>query len=112
MLVVLRLAAFFCYTNLAMFKSVDPKPNFPKLEEKILQFWKEDKVFEKSLENHRGAGSFVFYEGPPTANGRPGIHHVLARAFKDLFPRYKTMQGFYCERKGGWIRTVCRWNWK
>ena len=85
-----------------MFKPIDPKPNFPKLEEKILKFWKENDVFGKSLESRKGKKPFVFYEGPPTANGKPGIHHVLARAFKDLFPRYKTMQGFYCERKGGW----------
>ncbi len=85
-----------------MFKPVSAKPNFPQLEEKILQFWKGNKVFEKSVENRQGAEPFVFYEGPPTANGKPGIHHVLARAFKDLFPRYKTMRGFYCERKGGW----------
>ena len=85
-----------------MFKSVDPKPDFPKLEEQVLKFWQENKIFEKSLQNRKGGEQFVFYEGPPTANGKPGIHHVLARAFKDLFPRYKTMQGFYCERKGGW----------
>jgi isoleucyl-tRNA synthetase len=92
----------FCYTWVTMFKSVESKPDFPKLEEKILEFWKKNKVFEKSFQNRQGGEPFVFYEGPPTANGKPGIHHVLARAFKDLFPRYKTMQGFYCQRKGGW----------
>jgi len=85
-----------------MFKPIDSKPDFPELEEKILKFWKEKRIFEKSLQNRKGAETFVFYEGPPTANGKPGIHHVLARTFKDLFPRYKTMRGFYCERKGGW----------
>ncbi|MAG44379.1 isoleucine--tRNA ligase [bacterium] len=76
--------------------------DFPKLEKKILKSWQKNKIFEKSIKARKGQKSFIFYEGPPTANGKPGIHHVLARAFKDLFPRYKTMQGFYCERKAGW----------
>ena len=71
-------------------------------EEKILQFWKENKIFEKSLKKEAPKGEFVFYEGPPTANGRPGIHHIEARAFKDAIPRYKTMQGYHVPRKGGW----------
>ncbi|MFA6258845.1 MAG: class I tRNA ligase family protein, partial [Candidatus Paceibacterota bacterium] len=71
-------------------------------EEKILEFWKESKIFEKSLEKSRGKKEFVFYEGPPTANGKPGIHHLLARAFKDVIPRYKTMRGYHVRRKGGW----------
>ena len=74
--------------------------NIPEIEKKILEFWKKDKTFEKSL-NKKGK-NFVFYEGPPTANGKPGIHHVLARAFKDVIPRYKTMQGYHVERKAGW----------
>lgn len=72
-------------------------------EEKILEFWKENGIFEQSLaraENPKG--EFVFYEGPPTANGKPGIHHLEARSFKDVIPRYKTMQGFHVRRKGGW----------
>jgi len=73
-----------------------------KKEEKILDFWRDNKIFEKSLENRQKAKRFVFFEGPPTANGRPGIHHFLGRAFKDLFCRYKTMQGFYVLRKAGW----------
>ncbi len=85
-----------------MFKEVPSKVNFPKMEERVLRFWKENKVFEKSLEIRRDAPRYVFYEGPPTANGLPGTHHVLARVFKDLFPRYKTMQGHYVLRKGGW----------
>jgi len=76
--------------------------NIPEIEKRILEFWKKDKIFEKSLEKKSPKGDFVFYEGPPTANGKPGIHHVLARAFKDLIPRYKTMQGFHVERKAGW----------
>ena len=71
-------------------------------EEKILAFWKDKGIFEKSLKQTEGGKEFVFYEGPPTANGRPGIHHIEARAFKDAIPRYKTMQGFHVRRKGGW----------
>jgi len=78
------------------------KPDFPKNEEKILKFWKEKKIFEKSLEKTKKGPRFVFYEGPPFANGLPGIHHLLSRAFKDIILRYKTMQGFYVERKAGW----------
>jgi isoleucyl-tRNA synthetase len=75
---------------------------FPELELQVLERWRERDVFQESMRRRAGAPPFVFYEGPPTANGQPGSHHVLARVFKDIFPRYKTMQGFYCERKGGW----------
>ena len=78
------------------------KPNFPELEEQILKFWEDKQIFQKTLEKKAPKGDFIFYEGPPTANGRPHIGHVLARAFKDLFPRYKTMQGYHVERKAGW----------
>ncbi len=71
-------------------------------EERILAYWKEKGIFEKSLEKRSPKGEFIFYEGPPTANGHPGIHHLEARAFKDAIPRYKTMQGFHVRRKGGW----------
>lgn len=71
-------------------------------EEKVLQFWKENKIFEKTLEKKSPKGNFVFYEGPPTANGKPGIHHLESRAFKDAIPRYKTMRGFHVPRKAGW----------
>ena len=74
----------------------------PKTEEKILDFWKREQIFEKSLKNRAKAKKFVFYEGPPSANGRPGIHHVLARIYKDIICRYKTMAGFYVGRKAGW----------
>src|SRR6476469_10233275 len=84
------------------FKEVDNKVNFPRLEENVLDFWKKEKIFEKSLEARKNNQRYVFYEGPPTANGKPGIHHVLARVFKDLFPRYKTMRGYYVPRKAGW----------
>jgi len=76
--------------------------NFPQIETKILKFWKENKIFEKSLEKTKNKPKFVFYEGPPFANGLPGIHHLLARAFKDIILRYKTMRGFFVERRAGW----------
>ncbi|MCS6801794.1 MAG: isoleucine--tRNA ligase [Chloroflexota bacterium] len=85
-----------------MFRDVSSRVNFPEIETRILAFWKEREIFAKSIEQRRDAPEFVFYEGPPTANGRPGVHHVLARVFKDLFPRYKTMKGYRSERKGGW----------
>src|SRR3954470_15435352 len=76
--------------------------NFPQLEEQILERWRERDIYNESMRRREGAPPFVFYEGPPTANGRPGSHHVLGRVFKDIFPRYETMQGFYSYRKGGW----------
>ena len=85
-----------------MFKPVSPRVSFPELEEETLKFWQKEGVFKKSLENNKDNERFVFYEGPPTANGKPGVHHVLARSFKDIICRYKTMQGFLVERKGGW----------
>lgn len=78
------------------------KSKIAEREEEILKFWQENKIFEKTLEKPAPNGEFVFYEGPPTANGRPGIHHLEARAFKDVIPRYKTMKGFHVRRKGGW----------
>jgi len=84
------------------FEKVNPQVSFPKLEEEVLGLWREQGTFEKSVESRPEDRPFVFYEGPPTANGRPGFHHALARAFKDLIPRYKTMQGYRVERKGGW----------
>jgi len=77
-------------------------PNFPELEEKLLKEWEEKGIFKKTLAKDAPKGDFVFFEGPPTANGKPGIHHVLARAFKDLIPRFKTMQGYRVDRKAGW----------
>ena len=75
---------------------------FPAMEETVLDFWQQADIFKKSLTKPNPAGEFVFFEGPPTANGRPGIHHVLARSFKDVIPRYKTMSGFLVRRKAGW----------
>ncbi len=71
-------------------------------EERILAFWKENTIFEKSLQKESPSGEFVFYEGPPTANGRPGVHHLESRAFKDALPRYKTMRGYHVPRRAGW----------
>ena len=76
--------------------------NLPQVADEILAFWKENKVFEKSITEREGATPYIFFEGPPSANGLPGVHHVLARAIKDIFPRYKTMKGFQVKRKAGW----------
>ncbi len=78
------------------------KLTYPKTEVEILNWWKKNSVFEKSLKSREDGIPFTFYEGPPTANGKPGIHHVMARTVKDLFCRYKTLKGFKVERKGGW----------
>jgi len=80
------------------FKQVD----YPQIGESVLQYWKENQIFEKSISNREGAKTFTFYEGPPSANGTPGIHHVMARTLKDIFCRYKTLRGFQVKRKGGW----------
>lgn len=84
------------------FEKVAPVQNFPEAEARIRQFWKENSIFEKTLAQRRGGPPFVFYEGPPTANGLPHNGHVLTRVIKDLFPRYKTMRGYYAPRKAGW----------
>lgn len=84
------------------FKKFETNVNIPKKEEEILSFWKENNIFEKSINIRENKEKFVFYEGPPTANGKPGVHHVLARIFKDSICRYKTMKGYLVERKGGW----------
>ncbi len=96
----LKEAAFF--TTINIMNNEDGKLNFLKKEEEILEFWKKNKIFEKSVEQRKRGKKFVFYEGPPTANGQPGIHHVESRTFKDIILRYKAMRGFYCERKAGW----------
>ncbi|MEJ7749913.1 MAG: isoleucine--tRNA ligase [Thermoleophilaceae bacterium] len=87
---------------MAFYEPVDPRQSFPALEEEILERWRERDVFGESVRRREGAEPFVFYEGPPTANGRPGAHHVLSRVFKDVFPRYRTMRGRLVHRKGGW----------
>lgn len=85
-----------------MFESVSNSVSFPQLEEKVLSFWKENSIYEKSLAQRADAKRFVFFEGPPTANGMPHPGHCLTRAIKDVFPRYRTMRGYLCERKAGW----------
>jgi len=85
-----------------MFKPVNSKFNVTSMEEGVLKFWKQREIFKKTVEQRAGAPEYVFYEGPPTANGKPGVHHVLARAFKDMFPRYKIMRGYHVSRRGGW----------
>jgi isoleucyl-tRNA synthetase len=85
-----------------MFKAVNPKLDVPSMEDSVLKFWKKQEIFKKTVEQRQGKPEYVFYEGPPTANGRPGVHHVLARAFKDMFPRYKIMRGYHISRRGGW----------
>jgi isoleucyl-tRNA synthetase len=84
------------------FRPVDPRQSFPELEERVLARWSERDVFQRSLAGREGADVWSFYEGPPTANGRPGSHHVLSRVFKDIYPRYKTMRGYRVPRKAGW----------
>jgi isoleucyl-tRNA synthetase len=85
-----------------MFKPVSSKLNVTSMEEGVLKFWKQAEIFKKTVEQRQGRPEYVFYEGPPTANGKPGVHHVLARAFKDMFPRYKIMRGYHVSRRGGW----------
>jgi len=76
--------------------------SLPTVAEDVLDFWKKENIFEKSVSSREGKESYVFYEGPPSANGMPGIHHVIARTIKDIFPRYKTMKGYQVKRKAGW----------
>jgi len=86
---------------MGQFPEVEPL-DLPAVDRWVLELWRERKVFERSLDQRADGRPFVFYEGPPTANGRPGVHHVEARVVKDLFPRFKTMRGYRVDRKGGW----------
>lgn len=85
-----------------MFKELTDKASYPEVEKQILRFWKDAGIFAKSISTREGKPGFTFFEGPPTANGRPGIHHVMSRSLKDLVCRYKTMRGFQVHRKAGW----------
>jgi isoleucyl-tRNA synthetase len=89
---------------MSAFRPVDPKQSFPDLELGVLERWRSDKTFERQVDQRREAGAPIwsFYDGPPTANGKPGSHHVLARSFKDVYPRYRAMRGNYVPRKAGW----------
>ncbi len=88
--------------NAKEFDDIQGRYNGPELEKSVLDFWERHAIFEKTLQQSEGRPRFSFNEGPPTANGKPGIHHVLARTFKDIYPRFKTMRGFHAPRKGGW----------
>jgi isoleucyl-tRNA synthetase len=85
-----------------MFKPVSPKLDVLAMESEVLKFWKSQKILKKTVDERNNSPEYVFYEGPPTANGKPGVHHVLARVFKDMFPRYKIMRGYRVSRRGGW----------
>jgi isoleucyl-tRNA synthetase len=87
---------------MARYAPVDPRQSFPELERRVLARWRERQVFARQLAEREGSPVWSFYEGPPTANGRPGSHHVLARVFKDVYPRYKAMAGHFVPRKAGW----------
>lgn len=76
--------------------------NLPEINKEIFEFWKENDTFQKSISTREGKKEYTFYEGPPSANGMPGIHHVMARAIKDIFCRFKTLQGYKVQRKAGW----------
>ena len=84
------------------FRPVDPKQSFPDLEERVLEQWRDNDTFGRQLALREGGETWSFYEGPPTANGKPGSHHVLSRVFKDIYPRYKAMRGYQVPRKAGW----------
>jgi isoleucyl-tRNA synthetase len=88
--------------DMATYRAVDSKVDLPGLEQRVLEFWRNARIFEKSLEIRQGAPEWTFYEGPPTANGLPGLHHVESRTFKDIYPRFRTMAGYFVRRKGGW----------
>ncbi|MGK3104271.1 isoleucine--tRNA ligase [Streptomyces sp. WAC05858] len=84
------------------YRQVPAQVDLPALEHAVLDFWRENKIFSRSLEQSEGRPEWVFYEGPPTANGMPGAHHIEARVFKDVFPRFRTMRGYHVDRKAGW----------
>ena len=85
-----------------MYKKVDTSLNFVEREKEVIKFWKDNKIFEESVDKNEGGGEFSFYDGPPTANGKPHIGHILTRVMKDIIPRYKTMKGKHVLRKAGW----------
>ena len=84
------------------FRAIPAAIDLPAMERSILDFWRDNDIFYKSTESRAGGTPCTFYEGPPTANGMPGTHHIEARVFKDVFPRYQTMKGKYVTRKAGW----------
>ncbi len=97
---------------MTQYRQVPAQVDLPALEHAVLDFWREQKIFAKSLEQSEGRPEWVFYEGPPTANGMPGAHHIEARVFKDVFPRFRTMRGYHVARKAGWDCHGSRWSWR
>ena len=85
-----------------MYQKVDTNLNFVDREKQVEKFWKENHIFEKSMEDRKDDPTYMFYDGPPTANGKPHIGHVLTRVIKDMIPRYRTMKGYMVPRKAGW----------
>ena len=85
-----------------MYDKVSTNLNFVDREKNVEHFWKENHIFEKSMEHRKEGPTYTFYDGPPTANGKPHIGHVLTRVIKDMIPRYRTMKGYYVPRKAGW----------
>lgn len=85
-----------------MYKTVETNLDFVGREKEVLEFWKQEHIFEKSVAKNEGNPEFSFYDGPPTANGKPHIGHILTRVMKDIIPRYKTMKGYHVLRKAGW----------
>ena len=85
-----------------MYEKVSPELNFVQREKDVLDFWKKNHIFEKSMEHRKEGPTYTFYDGPPTANGKPHIGHVLTRVIKDMIPRYRTMKGYMVPRKAGW----------
>ena len=84
------------------YAAVPPQVDLPAMEHEIIDLWHRQHTFEKTLEATKDGEPWTFFEGPPTANGQPGTHHVEARVFKDVFPRYRTMRGYHVDRKAGW----------
>jgi isoleucyl-tRNA synthetase len=97
-----KIPYFRCFRSIPMGFKEHKQLNLAAVAQDILSFWEEESIFEKSVSTREGQPPYVFYEGPPSANGMPGIHHVMARAIKDIFCRYKTQKGFQVKRKAGW----------
>src|SRR5690606_4723639 len=98
---IVKLATFKKQQEIRMYKEYK-QLNLPEIGKEILKHWESNNIFEKSISNRPASKPYTFYEGPPSANGMPGIHHVMARSIKDIFCRYKTLKGFQVKRKGGW----------
>ena len=95
-----------------MYQKVSTDLNFVEREKNVEKFWKDNQIFEKSMEQRKDGEIYTFYDGPPTANGKPHIGHVLTRVIKDMIPRYRTMKGYRCPERQDGIPTAFRWSWK